>query len=64
MNHDNSSSLLDLQGLRLIRAFLRIEGETRRNEIIEFTERLAEHASGGSTPLSESVSSPSPDLPS
>lgn len=63
MNNDSSSTLLELQGLRLIRAFLRIEGETRRNEIIEFAERSAEHAPGGTTPQSESVSSPSPKLP-
>lgn len=41
MNNNSSSTLSDLQGLRLMRAFLRIPDASRRNEIVEMAERLA-----------------------
>jgi hypothetical protein len=44
MRDNGSSARLDMQGLRLMRAFLRIRGEDERSALIELAERLAEVA--------------------
>lgn len=46
MNDNCSSGLLELQGLRLMRAFLHICDEAERKQVLEFAERLAERAHG------------------
>lgn len=49
MNDNVSSAQSDLQGLRLIRAFLRIHDPRTRSELVEQAERLvAEEEPGGS----------------
>ncbi|MCP3392375.1 hypothetical protein NLM27_26880 [Bradyrhizobium sp. CCGB12] len=66
MNDNSSSGLLELQGLQLIRAFLRIRDEAERKKVLEFAERLAVRAQGEplSTPWSELASSLTPtELP-
>lgn len=65
MNGNCSTGLLELQGLRLVRAFLRIRDEAERKQVLEFAERLAERAHGEpvSKPQSELASSLSPSEP-
>lgn len=50
MNDNVSSARSDLQGLRLVRAFLRIRDQRTRSELVEQAERLAaeEPAESGS----------------
>lgn len=53
MNDNVSSAQSDLQGLRLIRAFLRIRDPRTRSELVEQAERLVaeeEPGSGSSLP--------------
>jgi hypothetical protein len=49
MRDNGSSSLLDIQGPRLMRAFLRIRGEDERSALVELAERLAEAAHSAPT---------------
>jgi len=48
MNDNAPSARSDLQGLRLIRAFLRIRDQHARTELVEQAERLAAKESAGS----------------
>lgn len=48
MNDNVSSAQSDLQGLRLIRAFLRIRDPRTRSELVEQAEKLAEEKPAGS----------------
>lgn len=48
MNDNVSSAQSDLQGLRLIRAFLRIRDPRTRSELVEQAESLAAEESAGS----------------
>ncbi|MBK3665617.1 hypothetical protein JJE66_30900 [Bradyrhizobium diazoefficiens] len=48
MNDDASPTQSDLQGLRLIRAFLRLRDQRTRSELVEQVERLAAEAPAGS----------------
>lgn len=55
MNDNVSSARSDLQGLRLVRAFLRIRDQRTRSELVEQAERLAAEKpaeSGSSLPVS------------
>lgn len=65
MNDNCSSGLLELQGLRLMRAFPHIRDEAERKQVLEFAEQLAERAHGEpvSKPRSELASSSSPTEP-
>ncbi|QQO23533.1 hypothetical protein JJB98_28180 [Bradyrhizobium diazoefficiens] len=47
MNDNVSSAQSDLQGLRLIRAFLRIRDPRTRSELVEQAERLAAEKPAG-----------------
>ncbi|OAF19636.1 hypothetical protein [Bradyrhizobium neotropicale] len=61
MSDDSPSLLRNAQGLRLIRAFLRIRDQAGRNKVIEMAERLAEETAA----LARNASAPNRrELPS
>jgi len=62
MNDNTPSGLSDLQGPRLIRAFLQIRDRRARSELVEEVERLAQKASAASV-ASLSGSSEFAELP-
>lgn len=65
MNENVSSAQSDLQGLRLIRAFLRIRDPRTRSELVEQAERLVAEVepagSGSSLPGSPGFAERPPD---
>ncbi|WP_128931037.1 hypothetical protein [Bradyrhizobium zhanjiangense] len=56
MNDHSSSAMRELQGLRLMRAFLRIDDAALRRVVIELTERLAEGAPAASPSAADDLS--------